>query len=436
MEGNKMRIKKLFPLLAMFTITFGAFGAFGQSYIPEDDIYYQPSDKNPVIEQKKKEKLTEQKIQQELVTTANQNRIQERNVDVDEYNRRTDSNNYPAEEVQSEPEDNRSVKKSQSTSNEDDGYYLNGFKGSDNDFEYSERIRRFQDPRFTILISDPGYNDIYMLNSSDWNVYIDNSAAWVTPTWTNANYWNYTWTPYNYNSFSWRWNFGMGSFGMSWGSPYYGSYWNRPWGYDPYYSWGWGGHNHWPHYGWGGYPNYGHHYPSWNNKPQPRPSRWGNSTGSNRNDNNGRYPVRNGTTNTNNGNSRYPTTTVNKNPITTNGSRPNVNQTTGKRTRITTQPTGTTTERPTSVNTERPVNNRTTYSRGSSDGYKNSMGNSSTPSRSNNSSTSPSYQRTTPNTATPSYNSGSSGSTRSSGSMSSGGSRSSGSSSGGGRRGR
>mgnify|MGYP001160713735 FL=1 len=37
----------------------------------------------------------------------------------------------------------------------DEGYYLRDFNGSESDYEYAERIRRFHNPKFTIHISDP-----------------------------------------------------------------------------------------------------------------------------------------------------------------------------------------------------------------------------------------------------------------------------------------
>jgi len=85
-----------------------------------------------------------------------------------------------------------------STENYDQqGEYLNGFNGTESDLEYAERIRRFHNPRYTIHIGDPNYNDIYFLNNSDWNVYVDGTYAYVTPTWTNPYWWNYNYSPYS-----------------------------------------------------------------------------------------------------------------------------------------------------------------------------------------------------------------------------------------------
>jgi hypothetical protein len=143
-----------------------------------------------------------------------------------------------------------------SLENQESGYYLNGFKGTESDLEYAERIRKFHNPKFTITIGDPGYNDIYFLDNYDWNVYIDGNYAWVTPTWTNPYWFDYNYMPYSYNSWYWR----------TWNSPYYGwgySPWSWGYGWNSYYGWGgymdyygWGypyyGYNNWGYYGWGG----------------------------------------------------------------------------------------------------------------------------------------------------------------------------------------
>jgi hypothetical protein len=149
-------------------------------------------------------------------------------------------------------------------SNPDKGYYLNGFNGTESDKEYAERIRRFHNPKYSIFIGDPRYNDIYFLNSSDWNVYVDDSYAYVTPTWTNPYWWNYNYGP-----------MGFGSYGFGWHSPYYGfgNIYN-PWGYDNFYGYGgmYGYGNYWDLYGYGyggyygGYSGYGSYWSTSRNK--------------------------------------------------------------------------------------------------------------------------------------------------------------------------
>lgn len=123
--------------------------------------------------------------------------------------------------------------------NNEQGYYLNGFNGNESDLEYAERIRRFHDPKYTIMVGSPLYNDIYYLNNNDWNVYLDGPYAYVTPTFTNP-----TWWDYNFNSYGYDRGFGFG--------------WNNyPWSYNNFYGgFGFGGY-----YGYGNYYGYGYGYP-------------------------------------------------------------------------------------------------------------------------------------------------------------------------------
>lgn len=289
MKGKKFALLMILPMLVSF--------ARAGSYVIEDDIYYNPDAKNPIVEQKEKEKAAEQQarqvrqtVSQDTLPVAQQAPVQKTLVmttdknffDVDEYNRRgSSSSGMTIEEVaanQTEP----NVEYNIVDENGDDGYYLNGFNGSQWDYEYALRIRRFHNPKFAISIGDPFYSDIYFLDNNDWNVYISDDYAWVTPTWTNPWYWDYMWSPYSYTSWSWRWNLGP---------------WGFSFGYDPLYRWGgyWGGY--WRGY-WGGYwgwsawhrPYFHHHfyspyyhrpYYSWN-RPQytpngRRPNRYGGS---------------------------------------------------------------------------------------------------------------------------------------------------------------
>jgi hypothetical protein len=132
--------------------------------------------------------------------------------------------------------------------NQEQGYYLNGFKGTQNDLEYAERIRHFHNPRYEIFIGDPRYNDIYFLNDYDWNVYIDGSYAYVTPTWTNPYWWNYNFNAYSYGN----WGFGFNNYY----SPFF-SWYDYPWAFDDfyggsgYYGYGYGSEYGYPYYGYG-----------------------------------------------------------------------------------------------------------------------------------------------------------------------------------------
>ena len=157
--------------------------------------------------------------------------------DVDEYNRRYTShdNTFTMENdtlyIEEKPFGER-------------GEWVNGFEGSQSDYEYAMRIVRFRNPRYAIPVSSPLYWDVvYALPSWEWNVYDDGMYAYVFPTYSNSLWWD------------WRY-----SWGWSWRSPWY------------YGSWHWGGwHHHYPSYGWagvGGYWGGGH---GWNGSSARRP---------------------------------------------------------------------------------------------------------------------------------------------------------------------
>lgn len=140
------------------------------------------------------------------------------------------------------------------------GEWVNGFEGTQDDYEYAMRIVRFRSPRYAIPVSSPLYWDVVYgaYPSWDWNVYDDGLYAYVFPTYTNPMWWD------------WRWNWSMAGprWGWSWGwsSPYYYSYysWHSPYWYgswyDPYWGPGWGGphHHHHGYYGWAGNYRVGH----------------------------------------------------------------------------------------------------------------------------------------------------------------------------------
>ena len=100
--------------------------------------------------------------------------------DVDEYNRR-----YDAKDNEFAMEDDTLYVKEKAVS-DPDGEWVNGFNGSQDDYEYAERIIRFRNPRFAVSISSPLYWDIVYGTILDWNVYTDGFYAYAFPTFTNA----------------------------------------------------------------------------------------------------------------------------------------------------------------------------------------------------------------------------------------------------------
>lgn len=212
-------------VLLSFMVMCLPLAGMAQSF--DDDLYYTPKDKGTSSEDRKTERTEEVKTTPESegsVPAGAAFVVKDRkgNVrDVDEYNRRYDSsdNTFTMEN------DTLVI---QEKDDADRGEWVNGFDGSEDDYEYAMRIVRFRNPRFAIPISSPLYWDVvYGVNSWDWNVYDDGFYAYAFPTYTNRLWWD------------WR----FGSFGITWGFPYYSGYW------------GWGGY--YPAY-WGGY--WGHHH--------------------------------------------------------------------------------------------------------------------------------------------------------------------------------
>ncbi len=148
--------------------------------------------------------------------------------------------------------------------NEETGYWVDGFDGSEMDRDYAERLIRFHGPFTRIPYWSPLYDQFVYFNDPNWNVYVDGNYAYAFPSWSNRWY-----DSYRFNSWGNPWRFSFG-FGSSWGYPsywggYYGGYygmydpfyspfyssfyWNRPYyyGYHPYNYGYYGGYNHHHH---------------------------------------------------------------------------------------------------------------------------------------------------------------------------------------------
>ena len=203
-----------------------------------DDLYFVP----------KKEKKTETKEKVNVVPKQTSNRVATGQTapgavkgvvvkdvdgnlrDVDEYNRRYTSrdNTFAIENdtlyVEEKPYNER-------------GEWVNGFEGSQEDYEYAMRIVRFRNPRYAIPVSSPLYWDVVYgaLPSWDWNVYDDGLYAYVFPTYTNRLWWDWRWSAGFYGpgwGFSWGWSSpwyysGWYSWYHPWAGPYWAGYWGR-----------------------------------------------------------------------------------------------------------------------------------------------------------------------------------------------------------------
>lgn len=155
--------------------------------------------------------------------------------DVDEYNRRYTSrdNTFTMENdtlyIEEKPYDER-------------GEWVNGFEGSQSDYEYAMRIVRFRNPRFAIPVSSPLYWDIvYALPSWEWNVYDDGFYAYAFPTYSNSLWWDWR---FNY---SWSWGWRPFGYYNAWHPHHW--YHNHWYAYHPH-------HLHHPHFAWGGVGGY------------------------------------------------------------------------------------------------------------------------------------------------------------------------------------
>ena len=209
-----------------------------------DDLYYVPSKDSEKTTVREKAPEAKKEVKKEVntnvyVAPGSKVVIQDRKGntrDVDEYNRRYSSkeNDFVLQN------DTLYVKEKEEP--ELDGEWVNGFTGSEDDYEYAERIIRFRNPRFAIHISSPLYWDIvYGVNSWDWNVYTDGFYAYAFPTYTNRLWWDWRFNSFGYGWGSWNypyyysswypgWNSWFGfSFGGSWGGGYHGGgYWGHP----------------------------------------------------------------------------------------------------------------------------------------------------------------------------------------------------------------
>ena len=153
-----------------------------------DDLYFVPSKekkqeakKTPVKKEPEKKVVTTNIYTSPGTTVVVQDRKgNKRDMrDVDEYNRRYTSrdNTFSMENdtlyIEEKPLNER-------------GEWVNGFEGSQDDYEYAMRIVRFRNPRYAIPVSSPLYWDVvYGLSSWDWNVYDDGLYAYAFPTYTN-----------------------------------------------------------------------------------------------------------------------------------------------------------------------------------------------------------------------------------------------------------
>lgn len=219
----------------------------------DDDLYYVPTkkEKKVVVEEKNATPTSETVVVKTNAPTTVYSSTGNTTVvvkdrkgnvrDVDEYNRRYTSkeNDFVM--------DNDTLYIEEKAVPDLEGEWVDGFDGSQDDYEYATRIIRFRNPRYAISISSPLYWDVvYGLNTWDWNVYTDGLYAYAFPTFTNPLWWDW-----RYNSYGWGWGYpyygfgwyGWGGFYAGWGGWYGG--WGPGWGYHHHYHPGYWGDRHW-----------------------------------------------------------------------------------------------------------------------------------------------------------------------------------------------
>lgn len=214
-------MKKVFYLTAMLMFV-------SLSVVAQDDIYFTPQKK-----QKKEKKVPAVQEEKENAKT------EYRTYDLDDVV----FNGTGVEPAEDEVvNDTLYIDENETFADGQGGEWINGFKGSTDEYDYASRMMRWRSPRTAIIVGSPLYWDVlYGPASFDWNVYAVGGWAYLTPTWSNPLYWDYRYDP----TWSWGWNWGWHRPWYSWS--YYG------WGY-PYYGWAGGWHHGWYdwHYGWHG----------------------------------------------------------------------------------------------------------------------------------------------------------------------------------------
>ena len=232
----------LFSLL-MVCLPFMALAQSGN-----DDLYYIPKKKKTEKVQAKTVVKTEQTSVMgngtQVTAPVVIRDVNGNTRDLDEYNRRYSSreNEFTYENdtlyIQEKPY-------------LEQGEWVNGFQGSQEDYDYAMRIIRFRSPSFAVSVSSPYYWDIISLGySSNWNVFDTGMYAFAFPTLTNSWWWDWRYS----SMFSIRYHPSNWLYRPYW---YYASDWYYGWGYHypPHIH-----HSHWhnfpPHYAHGGVGGY------------------------------------------------------------------------------------------------------------------------------------------------------------------------------------
>ena len=211
-------------------------GIVGSAWAQHDDLYFVPKKKKvqtEVVNEPKEEPLAEATTSDAKTLSVTTVNIKGLDIDEDAYNRRgsylTEQGDAVSEFAMNDEgfvlitEEGDTLWMDTDTLRlthiEDGEGWINGFDGSETDYEYAMRIVRFRNPRYAIPVSSPLYWDVVyggaLWPSWQWNVYDDGMYAYVFPTSSNWYYSDYMMGyPYGWGG-HWGYTYGWG---YHWGS--------------------------------------------------------------------------------------------------------------------------------------------------------------------------------------------------------------------------
>ena len=254
-------------------------GIMSSASAQRDDLYFVPKKKKVVTTQVEEKLVVDELDAMSKTYAVTSMPAKQLEMDEDAYNRR---GSYLTVEDDAMLQDAESK---ELTRVDDSEGWVNGFEGSDSDYEYAMRIIRFRNPRYAIPVSSPLYWDVVyggaLWSSWEWNVYDDGMYAYVVPTSSNWYYWDYYMNyPLGWSAWGNHWYAHHGyHWGLHWGNHYYGWQFCGHMAHAPWYNPGWH-HGHYPGVsrpGWGGG---GHKVIQNNRTPGSLPSHRGTQVGS------------------------------------------------------------------------------------------------------------------------------------------------------------
>ena len=253
----------LLSATALFILSGCATYQMNNASVYEDDLYYNPSDKPLAIAEsysslpapEKEIRKQDNKTYSQLKSSYQQSAVAKEHEDLRDFS------GIQQEYTQLLTDDSVEEVDTMLYYNEETGYWVNDYEGSEMDRDYAERLAKFHGPFVGIPYWSPLYNEVIFGSGFDYNVYVEGDYAIVVPEWYSPYYYNWRYrSPYNY--YGWYGSFGWNYPYSSWGFGFGYSNW-----YSPYYNnWGYPYHHH--HYA--GYPYYGNYSNNINRVRSPR----------------------------------------------------------------------------------------------------------------------------------------------------------------------